>query len=501
MTSPTPVPDLDESRVPLVAPSLDDPIANAATDVLGGPLGRHARRIFDFSNVTRVLVLLTLLVLMVGVMQRGPCVNNAWTAGTEQYTNLCYSDIGHEYQTSGLESHAAALRTITQFGYPVVVAAAMQIAAGIANHLGVGVIAQTQWFYGVTVWILAAFAILTVLALIGLSGRRPWDAAMFALAPALLLVGTVNWDLIGVGLTTIALLAWARNRPVVAGLLLGFAEAAKFYPVLLLIPLLVLCWRTGRMDAFMRTAGATVVGWLIVTVPVLLTAGGSWLSYYYSSNWQPVVGNGSFWLVLDTWFKVDLTSVVNTAAIIMLGALWLAVALLGLLAERRPRVGQLAFLTVASFVLVNKVYSPQYSLWLVPLAILARPRWRDFLIWQLCDAVYYVSIWLYLLGVSVPTRGLPVDFYVIAIVIHMAGVVYFAVQVVRDILDPARDPVRLADVDDPVGGVLVGAYDVFGYGPGDDDYDDEDDDQYNDEYEGIEYDGEEDEDYDDAESE
>ena len=34
------------------------------------------------------------------------------------------------------------------------------------------------------------------------------------------------------------------------------------------------------------------------------------------------------------------------------------------------------FLIVVAFTLTNKVYSPQYSLWLVPLAVMARPRWR-----------------------------------------------------------------------------------------------------------------------------
>ena len=42
-----------------------------------------------------------------------------------------------------------------------------------------------------------------------------------------------------------------------------------------------------------------------------------------------------------------------------------------------PRLAQLGFLIVAGFLLVNKVYSPQYVLWLLPLAVLARPRWRD----------------------------------------------------------------------------------------------------------------------------
>ena len=72
------------------------------------------------------------------------------------------------------------------------------------------------------------------------------------------------------------------------------------------------------------------------------------------------------------------------------------VAALALTAPRRPRFAQLAFLIVAAFILTNKVYSPQYVLWLIPLAALARPRWRDFLIWQACEVMYFLGIWMYL---------------------------------------------------------------------------------------------------------
>ena len=35
-------------------------------------------------------------------------------------------------------------------------------------------------------------------------------------------------------------------------------------------------------------------------------------------------------------------------------------------------------------------------LWLIPLAALARPKWRDFLIWQACEVAYFLGIWMYL---------------------------------------------------------------------------------------------------------
>ena len=75
-----------------------------------------------------------------------------------------------------------------------------------------------------------------------------------------------------------------------------------------------------------------------------------------------------------------------------------AVLALGLTSPSTPRLAQLGFLIVAGFLLVNKVYSPQYVLWLLPLAVLARPRWRDLLIWQAGEVIYFA------VGVVVPRR-------------------------------------------------------------------------------------------------
>ena len=77
---------------------------------------------------------------------------------------------------------------------------------------------------------------------------------------------------------------------------------------------------------------------------------------------------------------------------------------LGLRAPATPRLAQLGFLVVAGFLLVNKVYSPQYVLWLLPLAVLARPRWRDQLVWQAGEVAYFARVWWYLGGDLEPGR-------------------------------------------------------------------------------------------------
>jgi uncharacterized membrane protein len=109
----------------------------------------------------------------------------------------------------------------------------------------------------------------------------------------------------------------------------------------------------------------------------------------------------------------------------------------------QPRVGQVLFLVVAAFLLTNKVYSPQYVVWLIPLAVLARPRWRDLLIWQGAEVVYFVSIWLYLAGLdSEEAKGLSQEAYAVAILIHVFATLWLCGMVVRDVIQPRHDPVR-----------------------------------------------------------
>ena len=102
----------------------------------------------------------------------------------------------------------------------------------------------------------------------------------------------------------------------------------------------------------------------------------------------------------------------------------------------------MGFLVVAAFLLLNKVWSPQYSLWLVPLAVLALPRWRLLLAWMTLDALVWVPRMFYYVGPS--ARGLPPDWFLGAVVARDLIVVALMVLVVRSVLRPATDPVRTA---------------------------------------------------------
>jgi uncharacterized membrane protein len=286
---------------------------------------------------------------------------------------------------------------------------------------------------------------------------------MVALAPGLVLAGTINWDLYAVALLGLGMVAWARRRPVAAGVLIGLAAAAKFYPVFALGPLFVLCWRAGRLREFWQTLAAGVAAWLAVNVPVMLIDFQGWAKFYTLSR-ERMEGFSSIWFVLDQAGKGVSDRVLNPLAGGLFALACVGIGLLALRAERRPRLPQLLFLTVAAFLLTNKVYSPQYVLWLIPLAVLARPRWRDFLIWQATEAVHFFGIWMLLAGYPPGTanRALDKEAYAATVALHIVGTLWLCWFVVRDIRRPHLDPVRADGLeDDPAGGVLDGAPDAF----------------------------------------
>ena len=490
-----------------VLPSAEDPLVAGTAAALGGPPGRHSR--LDgrrFWTPVRWLVLLTLLTSLLGWWQKSPCRVHAWE-DQYQYTRGCYTDVFALYFSERLDEGRTPY-TEHPVEYPVVIGGVMQVAATV-----VGVFPpdeRPRRFYDVTWALLTACALVVVVTTARLAGRRrPWDAAVFAVSPVLLLHGSTNWDLVAMALAGLGLLQWARCRPLAAGVLLGAATATKLYPLLFLVPLAALCLRAGRLRAFGVAALATVLTPVVLSLPIYLTVpsfadvGGVQTAVAASPigrlsdqglaallpktaatapDGTPVTAVNaayrfvelnatrpadwdSLWYVLQEARGVPLDPGpgaprrLNLAVAVaflasLAGIVWLALA-----APRRPRLMPLLFLTVLAFLVTNKVWSPQFSLWLVPLAALARPRWGPLLAWQATEALVLLTRFYFFVSGSAPGKGIGVGWFLSAVVLRDLVLLLVAALVVRDVLRPELDVVRADGTDDPAGGVLDGAAD------------------------------------------
>jgi uncharacterized membrane protein len=151
--------------------------------------------------------------------------------------------------------------------------------------------------------------------------------------------------------------------------------------------------------------------------------------------------------------------VLNSVVTVLFLVCCAAIGYVALTAPQRPRVAQLAFLVVAAFLLTNKVWSPQFSLWLVPLAVLALPHRRILLTWMTIDALVWVPRMLYLYGEA--NRGLPQQWFTATVLLRDIAVIVLCALVVRQIYRPELDLVRWdGRVDDPAGGPFDGAPDA-----------------------------------------
>jgi uncharacterized membrane protein len=447
----------------VVAPTLEDPFARRMSEVVGGPVGRHARPHRWWVPV-RVLLALFAVGFALVVVQHQPCLKTNWASDGARYAKGCYSDIPYLYTGRGYAeglwpySDTDGRYEVTE--YPVGISYLAWAVAQVTQvdpsgppmetrQIGEpgelwsapGMTTEVNTYFLLTALVLCGFGLLATWFLAGTHRGRPWDALYFVLSPSLLATGLINWDLMAVALVAGALWAWSRDKPLLAGVLIGLGAATKLYPLFLLGAILVVAWRRRQLGGFGLAALGAAGAWVAANLPAWLTGLEQW-KVFWSFNSGRGADLGSVWLVLQHRGHTVTPDTINLWSWILFGAVCVAVAVLGLSVRHPPRVAQLAFLVVAGFLLVNKVYSPQYVLWLLPLAVLARPRWRDLLIWQAGELAYVVGVWTFLGGWLAAGSGDRVPAYDLSIWVRVAAELYLVAVVVRDVVRADHDPVR-----------------------------------------------------------
>lgn len=427
-------------------------------------MGRHAAPGGVWRTPAPWAMLLATVTWMLTMWRNTLCVQTTPDVAPNPFHALCYTDIPVLYMNRGLNLGSIPLVDIPM-EYPVLTAWVMEIARRAVNFFG-GYSGPdaTAWqtvhgaeiFFAVTAIIM--FLCFLGLVIVHLRLHRPWDALLIAGSPLVVAGGLINWDMLVVFLAGVAILMWSRKRTFVAGLFLGFAIAAKLYPVFWLLPLAVLCLRSGKIADFTKTCWGTLLGWLAINLPMYIISPSNWLGFW-TFNVDRGADLGSIWYVFSlAGYAIPS---VSTLVTLLLGLSGLAIAVLFILAPRRPRLVQGLFLITIAFLVLNKVYSPQYMLWILPLLILVRPKAREVTIFTLAELAYWAAIWGHLAQTISGPNGAPEFLYWFAVLLRIGVQLWLAGLVVRDILRPEYDPFRLGrwTDDDPDGGIFDHATD------------------------------------------
>jgi uncharacterized membrane protein len=368
--------------------------------------------------------------MMVGWLVKAPCLGS-WSDG-RQYNRLCYSDVAALYASDDRDRGLDEKRVPYLEGeneYPVLTGAAMWVAALPAGSHGS--------FFNWTAVLLTAAALVTAGYLYRLVGNR---ALLFALSPTLAIYGLMNWDLLAVALATAATFAYLQSRDRTAGILLGLGAAAKIYPALLVIPVALGGLRQGRPADAGRLAGAAVLTWVAVNLPFAVLAFDRWSEFFRFNAARPADWD-SLWFVAEHYlrFRWD-TQLLNALVVVTFVS---AAAIVWRTAARGPafRAWTFGFPLVALFLLTNKVYSPQYGLWLLPWFALVLPDIRLFAAFQIADAAVFVTRFQFFADFQGVGSGLPFWMFQTAVAVRAAILIWCIVAWVRGQAARRAEPV------------------------------------------------------------
>jgi len=286
-------------------------------------------------------------------------------------------------------------------------------------------------FFLTSAAVLAILGLLTTWLLHREVGNR---ALFFAAAPALLLYGFLNWDLLVVFLATAATIAFLKRRDGTAGVLLGLGAAAKVYPALLVIPFALQRLGEGRRDRAARLALLAAGVWIVVNLPFALVSWQRW-SFFFKVSSTRIAEWDTVWAVgcIASTGRRGCLSVplMNAASVLLMAAA--AVWVWRAKTARDPSFPRWTFglPLVVIFLLTNKVYSPQYSLWLIPWFALVLPDLRLFLAFGLADIAEFACRFLWISRFLNHTEGLPVWPMEVAVVVRAAVLVWILLAYVR----------------------------------------------------------------------
>jgi uncharacterized membrane protein len=375
--------------------------------------------------VSRSFVLVLLSAGVISFLKFNHCRVNDW-ASPDNYTHACYTDIPALFSERSLNTNTFPyLSSTNSIEYPPVI--------GLGNWL-ISFITPSEnsfrIFFDINAVIILVLFFISAIIVRKIS---PTNQYLFPLAPAVIASLFINWDMWAVVSTLLAIYYFDKKKYEASGIWLGISIATKFFPIVLLLPIAIIFYRTSKIRLFYRYLFTTVVFWGAINIPIALTHFDGWWRFF-KLNLERGADFGSIWYALSLLdIKIPYLDLIYPLLSIVL-FIGLAIYLLKL--PSTPNLAAVALFALVIFTTVGKVYSPQYILWLTPLAVIALQNSKQlitFWFWQATEAIYHLAIWQYLALFSDAQFGLPAGGYALATFIRVIGMCTFAYILMRDL--------------------------------------------------------------------
>jgi len=262
----------------------------------------------------------------------------------------------------------------------------------------------------------------------------------FVLAPAVLYSLNRNWDIWAMAAMLLSIYLFEKKRFQLSAILLAVSIATKFFPIVLMLPIMVILLRNRQISIFIKYSLTTLSTWLVINLPFALINFDGW-AYFYKFSAERGLGSASFYeitsiLIPMAKFKSAHFYILNLITLILVTYFLLKL-------KSIPNLSATSFFVMFGFILFNKQYSMQYVIWLSALAVISMPyvkkQHQDLLIyvyvlWQASELAFQYSFFQKLLTDVYANSATPMKIAVSNITFAYVGVVRYFLAVVFALL-------------------------------------------------------------------
>jgi uncharacterized membrane protein len=369
---------------------------------------------------TRALLALAILAALLSFTKFSHCEGTNW-ATPDQYIHACYSDLPSLFGERGMDDNTWPYASDTNaVEYPVLTGLVMYATSFVAH--------SPISYFNFNALLLALLFIFVIFIVRKI---QPEFTYLVPVAPAMVASLYINWDLWAIATMMLAIYWFDRKAYLYSSIALAVSISTKFLPVFLLLPIIFILWRSNQIREMFKYAATTFGVWLAINLPFALTTPTGWWRFY-KLNLSREADWGSLWLAFSQ-LGLGLANLNYLAVLLLLIGLTSFVIFL-FEVKNTPTLASVAFIVLAIVMVASKVYSPQYVLWLTPLAVIALTHKKDlhaFWIWQIAETMYHVAIWQHLALFTGAAFGLQEGGYATITLIRIAATIYLAWTLIK----------------------------------------------------------------------